>query len=51
VETKQHPEVWHWEMAEVQRLAEPVPASGALGFWTPKDNVLEAVYAQLGQAV
>ncbi|MBE4790271.1 hypothetical protein [Streptomyces caniscabiei] len=43
--------VWHWEIAEVTRLAEPVPASGALGFWTPKDNVLEAVHAQLGQVV
>lgn len=51
VETKQHPEVWHWEIAEVTCLKEPVPASGALGFWTPTDDVLEAVHAQLGQVV
>lgn len=51
IETKAHPEVWHWEIGEVVRLAEPVEASGALGFWTPKDTVLEAVRAQLGKVV
>ena len=49
VETTQHPEVWHWEIDHVERLKEPVPASGALSFWTPKDDVLDAVRAQLGQ--
>jgi hypothetical protein len=51
VETRVQPEVWHWEIDHVERLAEPVPATGALGFWTPKDNVLEAVGAQIGQVV
>lgn len=51
VETTQHPEVWHWEIEHVERLAEPVPATGALSFWTPKDNVLDAVRAQIGQVV
>jgi hypothetical protein len=41
-------EVWHWKLDDhVQRLTKPVPASGALGFWTPPDNVLTAVHAQL----
>lgn len=51
VETKAHPEVWHWEIGHVVRLAEPVEASGALGFWAPKGTVLDAVRAQLGQVV
>ncbi|MDX3127789.1 hypothetical protein PV414_41125, partial [Streptomyces scabiei] len=49
VETTQHPEVWHWEIEHVERLAKPVPATGALSFWTPKDNVLKAVRTQIGQ--
>jgi hypothetical protein len=51
VETKEHPEVWHWEIDHVERLKTPVPASGALSFWKPKDDVLAAVRAQLGQVV
>jgi hypothetical protein len=46
VETKEHPEVWHWEIDHVQRLKPPVPASGALSFWKPRDDVLTAVRAQ-----
>ena len=51
VETTQHPEVWHWEIDHVERLKKPVLASGALSFWTPKDDVLDAVRARLGQVV
>jgi hypothetical protein len=51
VETRVQAEVWHWEIDHVERLAEPVPATGALGFWTPKDNVLDAVRTQIGQVV
>lgn len=47
VPTAQHPKVWHWEITEVIRLTEPVPASGALGFWTPDDDVLAAVQRQI----
>lgn len=47
VETTIHPVVWHWQIAEVVRLAEPVPASGALSFWTVPDNVLAAVQRQI----
>ncbi|MFF9118324.1 hypothetical protein ACF09Y_22440 [Streptomyces massasporeus] len=47
VPTRVQPEVWHWEIREVTCLAEPVPASGALGFWTPDDDVLAAVQRQI----
>lgn len=37
---------YHWTLDDVVALPEPVPAKGALGFWTPDDNVLAAVHAQ-----
>jgi hypothetical protein len=42
--------VFHWQLADVVPLAVPVPAKGALGFWTPGDDVLVAVRAQIGEA-
>lgn len=42
--------VYHWTLADVTALPEPVPAKGALGFWTPNEDVLAAVEQQL-QAV
>jgi hypothetical protein len=40
--------VYHWTLADVIALPEPVPvARGALNFWTPSDDVLTAVQAQL----
>jgi len=39
VETTTTPEVWHWEIDEVIRLAEPVSATGALGFWKVPEDV------------
>ncbi|WP_086562030.1 hypothetical protein [Streptomyces africanus] len=47
VPTRVQPEVWHWQITDVQHLAEPVPATGALGFWTPKEDVLAAVQRQI----
>lgn len=42
------PGLYHWELADVVALPEPVPvAKGALSFWTPDDDVLAAVHAQL----
>lgn len=39
---------YHWQLADVVALPEPVPAMrGALGFWTPDDDVLAAVEKQL----
>lgn len=43
------PGVYHWELADVIALPEPVPAKGALGFWTPTDDVLAAVEKQLAE--
>ncbi|WP_309032587.1 ASCH domain-containing protein [Streptomyces alfalfae] len=40
-------EVYHWTLADVTALPEPVPARGALGFWTVPDDVLAAVQQQL----
>ncbi|MDH6129819.1 hypothetical protein [Kitasatospora sp. GP82] len=35
---------WHWELAEVQALAAPAAAKGALGLWIlPGEEVLFAV--------
>lgn len=46
------PDAWHWDIADdVIRLAQPVPAKGALGFWTPPADVLAAVQQQLDQLV
>ncbi|MFF3928179.1 ASCH domain-containing protein [Streptomyces hirsutus] len=38
---------YHWTLTDVIALPEPVPAKGALGFWTPQPDVLAAVEAQL----
>lgn len=41
------PNVYHWTIdQDVIALPEPVPAKGALSFWTPTDDVLAAVHAQ-----
>lgn len=42
---------WHWTMANVQALADPVPAIGQLGLWRPSDGVAAAVFAQLPAGV
>jgi len=42
--------VYHWTLADVVALDQPVTATGALSFWTPKPEVLAAVETQL-QAV
>lgn len=47
VPTRTQPEVWHWQITHVTPLKEPVPATGALGFWTPGDDVLAAVQRQI----
>jgi ASCH domain len=39
--------VYHWELADVHALREPVPVKGRLGLWTPPDDVLRSVQAQL----
>lgn len=38
---------YHWRIANVRPLAEPVPCKGALGLWTLPDDVEAAVAAQL----
>ena len=41
---------YHWELADVTALPEPVAAKGALGFWTPTADTLNAVLAQQAEA-
>lgn len=41
------PGLYHWELADVIALPEPVPATGALSFWAPSNDVLTAVQEQL----
>lgn len=36
-----------WLLADVRRLAQPVPCKGALSLWQPSAEVLEAVKAQV----
>jgi len=38
---------YHWELADVVALPQPVPAKGQLSFWTPDPDVLAAVQRQL----
>lgn len=45
-----NPEVYHWVLADITALPDPVPAKGALGFWTPPADVLAAVQQQLAPA-
>lgn len=49
--TRVQPEVWHWEISEVIRLPQPVPASGALGFWQVPDDIAAAVQRQVDIAL
>jgi hypothetical protein len=41
------PYSWHWELANVRPLAEPVPCRGMLGLWRLPVDVEQAVRAQL----
>lgn len=45
------PDQWHWQLAHVRPLAEPVPCRGALGLWRLPVDVDAAVRAQLDEAV
>ncbi|MFF8784733.1 ASCH domain-containing protein [Streptomyces sp. NPDC015125] len=40
-------EVYHWQLADIQPLNEPVPAKGRLGFWTPTEEEFDATTVQL----
>ncbi|MFD9568076.1 hypothetical protein [Streptomyces sp. NPDC059994] len=37
---------YHWTLDDVVALPEPVPAKGALGFWTPNEETVNAVLRQ-----
>ncbi|MBT2429396.1 ASCH domain-containing protein [Streptomyces sp. ISL-112] len=39
-------QTYHWTLTDVAALPEPVPAKGALGFWTPSDDVSNAALRQ-----
>jgi hypothetical protein len=41
------PDVWHWKLASVRPLPEPVPCKGALGLWRLPEDVERAVTEQL----
>ncbi|MER8004818.1 hypothetical protein [Streptomyces sp. NPDC094149] len=38
--------VYHWTLVDVIALPEPVPAKGALGFWTPDEETVNAALRQ-----
>lgn len=38
-------EKYHWQLANVQRLTEPVKATGALSLWTPGPELLDEIAA------
>jgi len=42
-----HPGAWHLVLADVQELAEPIPARGQLGPWKPSPDLLARVLEQL----
>ncbi|MGE7135989.1 hypothetical protein [Staphylococcus warneri] len=37
------PGQWHWELADVQRLEQPIPKAGALGLWKPDADLMAAL--------
>ncbi|MGW9299657.1 ASCH domain-containing protein [Streptomyces cyaneofuscatus] len=37
---------FHWELTDVTALPEPLPAKGALGFWTPHEDIVNAALRQ-----
>lgn len=39
---------WHWTLANVRALAEPVECAGRLSVWRPKPETVAAVLAQMG---
>ena len=39
--------MWHWELADVRPLTEPVPTKGRPGLWIPDTELVEAVEAQI----
>lgn len=39
-------QTYHWVLADVVTLPEPVSAKGALGFWTPDEDTVNAVLRQ-----
>lgn len=39
------PESRHWLLGDVRALADPVPATGALGLWRPSTEVVESAMA------
>lgn len=41
------PGQWHWVLAEVRALADPVPCRGMLGLWRLPEDVEKAVREQL----
>lgn len=40
------PGLYHWTLADVVALPEPVPAKGALGFWTPDEETVNTALRQ-----
>lgn len=42
-----HKPMWHWEIADVRPLTEPVPAKGRRGLWIPDAELVEAVEGQI----
>ena len=43
------PFCWHWQLADVRPLPEPVPCKGDLGLWRLPEDVEKAVRAQLSE--
>lgn len=41
------PDQFHWRLANVRRLDQPIPAKGALGLWTLPYEIEAAVHGQL----
>lgn len=37
---------YHWTLADATALPEPIPAKGALGFWTPSEDIVNAALRQ-----
>ena len=43
------PAAWHWLLADVRTLSQPIACKGALGLWIPTPEIVEAVLADLAR--
>lgn len=49
-DTARQPKIRHLVLSDTRPLRRPIPATGALGLWTPGPDLVAAIHTQLGEA-